>query len=130
MSYLTYECGLDGNENPDKACCDSCSGRACCYDLIEEGYGDDITESDHCIRCGDWWGDKGAICYECERYFCPGYWQNFFMFSPDCEDKREEAGEDLPWDTMEGVCPECFADHPAWWCDCDNSCNTSKTRWS
>jgi hypothetical protein len=142
MSYKTFECGLNGSENPDKACCDICSGRGGCYDLIQEGTGD-ITESEHCVRCGDWWGDKGIICSECDRYFCPGFWQNFFIFTSDCKDKREEVG----WDTMGGIsksrsdlapnsrwefgiCSECFADHPEWWCDCDNSCNTSKTKWS
>jgi len=129
-SYQTFVCGLNENQNPEKACCDICSGRGGCYDLIKEGI-DGIGEYEHCVRCGDWWGDKGILCSECERYFCPSFWQNFFIFSPDCEDEREDMGWDtVGWDTMEGVCPECFASHPEWWCDCDNSCKTSRAIWS
>ena len=122
MDYLTFDCSLDYNVNPEQICCEECSGRVACLDLQKDGLG--TEPRDHCVRCGDYWFDKGAICEECERNFCPSFWQNFFVFpDDDCEDETCE------YFGMEGICPECFAKHPEWWCNCKN-CRTSKTKWN
>jgi len=122
MNYLTFDCSLDFDIIPEQICCDECSGRLHCVDMQKEGLGD-TSPNDHCVRCGDYWFDKGAICEECERNFCPSYWQNFFVFRGiDCQDEICGYGAD-------GVCPECFVNHPEWWCSCNENCDTSKKKW-
>jgi len=74
-------------------------------------------ETHHCYDCGELWWSKGLHCDSCEKYYCPSYWQNYFIFL-DC-DNCDNCD-------YESICPMCFLKMPELWCQKPEKCQCSQ----
>ncbi len=78
------------------------------------------AESHHCYDCGElWWNDKGLSCDSCNNYYCPSYWQNYFIFL-DCDNCDDDDSD------YEYVCPPCFFNMPELWCTMPKECQCNQ----
>ena len=102
------------------------STKVCSYDncansgtFSEDNCPGSDDENHHCKGCGElWWDDKGLWCDRCEKYYCPVYWQNYFIFL-DCDNCDTD-------NDYEHICPTCFLDTPELWCKNTENCNCSQ----